>query len=633
MKKLLFFLSYSTITLWAQAQQGELDTSFNRLNILDYNSANSLIIQPDKKILVGGAFSQKILRLNTDGTPDPTFVPLGNSFNSWIPAMALQTDGKIVVGGGFTEFNNAYIAGRIARLNSDASIDTTFRIGTGITTDYSAVQDIVIQPDGKIVVGGDFDRFNNTDQYRIMRLNSDGTIDPTFKTGAGFNREISTLALQPDGKILAGGIFWSYKGQDVSPRMIRLNSDGSVDNTFTLGDGFNGWVQSIALQPDGKIVVGGMFTMVDQAQKKGIVRLNADGTIDPSFNVGSGFDANPFVHSVFVLPNGKILVGGQFTLYNGTNSNRIIRLNSDGSVDATFTIGDGCDQTVHAFALQDDERIIIAGEFNNYNNVSRKFVARLYGDNNIRTNVEDLINFCESPDVAVPFAANGFFNSGNTFTAQLSDENGDFSKPTNIGSLAGTSSGTINATIPSSVLTGEGYRIRVVSSNPPVDGYNNGKDLAIHNIIPVIIRISGFKLETSIAYKTYQWYRDENEIEGADKQSYTVTENGKYKVVVTDDRGCTDTSDFYNVTNVPTGIQDKEYQALIRVYPNPSSATVHIESPEPLRITLTNLQGQVMLSETGAKDLSLNRLAPGVYMLRIMNEQGMLLKVERLVKK
>lgn len=155
-------------------------------------------------------------------------------------------------------------------------------------------------------------------------------IDPSFDIGTGaigLNVSVHSIALQPDGKILAGGDFTTFNGTTQN-RLVRLNSDGSLDTSFNIGTGFNYGVTSITLQPDGKILVGGYLTTFNGATQNRLVRLNSDGTLDTSFNIGIGF--NEYVISVTLQPDGKILVGGLFKKYNGTTQNRITRLQEIG---------------------------------------------------------------------------------------------------------------------------------------------------------------------------------------------------------------------------------------------------------------------------------------------------------------
>jgi uncharacterized delta-60 repeat protein len=217
-------------------------------------------------------------------------------------------------------------------------------LGTGFG---STINSIAIQSDGKILAGGGFTNYQGTTRNFFVRLNSDGSYDATFNLGIGFNNPVTSIAIQSDGKILVGGVFTTYQGTTRN-RFVRLNSDGSYDATFNLGTGFDGTVASIAIQSDGKILVGGVFTTYQGTTRNRFVRLNSDGSYDATFNLGTGFDNTVF--SIAIQSDGKILAGGVFTNYQGTTRNFFVRLNSDGSYDATFNLGTGFDGNVLSIA-------------------------------------------------------------------------------------------------------------------------------------------------------------------------------------------------------------------------------------------------------------------------------------------
>jgi len=340
------------------------------------NIVYTIQIQSDEKILVGGPFSSydgipanKIIRLNSDGSIDNTFV-IGVGFNDTVRTIAIQSDGKILVGGGFSSYDGVS-SNYIIRLNSDGSIDDTFVIGDGFD---NIVYTIQIQSDGKILVGGNFGNYDGTSANRIIRLNSDGSVDNTFIVGDGFDNIVNTIQIQSDEKILIGGIFTSYDNTNAF-NIVRLNSLGSIDNTFVVGNGFNGQVNTIQIQSDGKILVGGQFTTYDGVSSNYIIRLNSDGSIDNTFDIGTGFDN--WVYTIQIQIDGKILVGGNFSSYDGIPSNFIIRLNSDGSVDNTFSVGTGFNSTVLTMLIKDNGTLLIGGGFYLYKPTTINRIIRL----------------------------------------------------------------------------------------------------------------------------------------------------------------------------------------------------------------------------------------------------------------
>src|SRR3990172_1754243 len=191
----------------------------------------------------------------------------------------------------------------------------------------------VLQVNGKILIGGNFTQYNGTGRNYIARINTDGSLDATFDPGTGANGTIMAIAIQTDGKIIIGGWFTQYNGTGRN-YIARINTDGSLDATFDPGTGANAWVHSLAIQADGKILIGGNFTQYNGTGRNYIARINTDGSLDATFDPGTG--ANAWVHSLAIQADGKILIGGNFTQYNGTGRNRIARINTDGSLDATF---------------------------------------------------------------------------------------------------------------------------------------------------------------------------------------------------------------------------------------------------------------------------------------------------------
>ncbi len=393
MKKVLFLISFFVLLLWSGESQAQanvdLDTSF--VTEAGFNNAvMTTAVQPDGKILVGGWFTtyqgisrSNIARLNADGSLDTSF-NVGAGFDAVVYSIVLQADGKILVGGDFTSYNGI-TQNSIARLNADGSIDTSFNMGNGLTTSggMAFVNTMAIQNDGKILVGGRFTDYNGTPRQRIARINTDGTIDTSFVVGSGFNADVKTIALQSDGKIVAGGSFKSYSFTNVN-YIVRLNMNGTVDSSFNIGTGFGGSpggavVQIIVVQPDDKILVGGYFTTYKGTTQNRIVRLNTNGNVDTSFVAVAGVD-NYFVNDIELQPDGKILLGGGFLSYNGIARRCLARINANGSLDTSFDIGTGFFGTlsnVETVSLQPDGKIVVGGYFTSYKGVDQNRIARL----------------------------------------------------------------------------------------------------------------------------------------------------------------------------------------------------------------------------------------------------------------
>ncbi len=333
--------------------------------------------QSDGKVLIAGNFTSyngisrnRIARLNPDGSLDSSFNP-GLGANGVIYRLLIQPDGKILIAGGFSSFNGT-ASNSIARLNIDGSLDLSF-YGYAISLN-SGIYSMALQSDGKILIGGDFRENYGSSPVNYMRLNPNGTVDPSFIKGAGLNSQVYSIGFQPDGKILVGGNFSNYYGRN---RIIRLNDNGTIDNSFNTSSGANDLIYNSILQSDGKILIGGFFTSYNGVSRNRIARLNADGSIDSSFDPESG--ANNSVEIIRLQSDGKILIGGQFTSFNGMSRNRVSRLNSNGNLDTTFDPGVGAASTIRAMTIQSDGKILIGGDFTEFNGVSRVRITRIYG--------------------------------------------------------------------------------------------------------------------------------------------------------------------------------------------------------------------------------------------------------------
>ncbi len=281
-------------------------------------------------------------------------------------AINLQKDGKLLIGGKFRVSNSPQFVG-IARLNPDGSLDNSFLCATDFV-----VYAIVVQPDGKILIAGN--PFDPEDLY-FTRLNPDGSFDESFLGGqggvVGGSRAPRALALQVDGKVLLGGMFGSVNGFPQAG-LARLNGDGSLDTTFTPGLYHSCLVGSIAVQPDGKILFGGDFNSVNGVLRHGIARLNPDGTLD-AFNPTIMPDTSDRSVKLFLQPDGRILVYGTFYEVNGVSCKFVVRLNPDGSLDSSF-MPDPLIVSVrgpNALAVQYDGKILLGKSWPPTNNLAR----------------------------------------------------------------------------------------------------------------------------------------------------------------------------------------------------------------------------------------------------------------------
>lgn len=343
---------------------------------------NTLALQPDGKLIVGGTFTAfggvsrpRIARLEVNGQVDATFAP-GQGANGSVNAVVLQPDGKVLLGGGFTKVGNRNRA-NIARLTSAGALDTAFNPGAGADNPVNA---LVLQPDGKVIIVGGFATFNGVTRAGVARLLPNGVLDQTFFPGTGANGPVSAVTLQADGKVIIGGEFTTFNSLPIR-YLVRLNADGSVDGTFDTSESPNSSVRSVTVQPDGLIVAAGGFTSVGITPRSYIARFNDNGTLDPAFDPGTG--PNSLIYSVALQPDGKMIIGGEFTAVGPLTQNRIARLTAGGTIDTTIDFGTGANLFVSTVLIQPDAEIVIGGGFTTINGIARSYVARLVGGEDI----------------------------------------------------------------------------------------------------------------------------------------------------------------------------------------------------------------------------------------------------------
>lgn len=386
-----FFNSYDGVERNRVArfnQDGSLDSSFSpSIN----NLVSSIVVQDNGKIIIGGSFTEidntirnRIARLNVDGSLEEAFNP---SSDSIVNSIVLRADNKILVGGGFGIIGNKERA-RIARLNQDGSVDTTFTKDIKIdVVSFSAVHTITLQSDGHALIGGSFFTKGNTNRDRLALINTSGGIDLSFAAGEFLTgARLSTMVMQKDNKIVIGGNFTSIGGYKVD-RVARLNTDGSVDTSFRTrdllvlekrnADYIN--VNSIAIQQDDKILVGlgRRFDQVSGRSSSRLVRLHIDGRLDNSFR-------NPFlpiIRDIVIQPDRKIIIAGAFSSINDRNQSNIARLDIFGNTDTSFSLNASIvGRRVNSLVVQPDGKILIAGDFSEVSGSARKNLARLNDD-------------------------------------------------------------------------------------------------------------------------------------------------------------------------------------------------------------------------------------------------------------
>jgi uncharacterized delta-60 repeat protein len=336
------------------------------------------------KVIIGGTFtsgfSGNITRLNANGSQDATFIK-GTGFNGEVNSIVQLPDGSLIVGGAFTSYNSA-TCNRIAKLSADGALDTTFVSNTAGGAGNSSVNCIAIDSNGQIVVAGGFTTFSGNPALGIVRLSPSGVRETTTTfsaSGTPTNCNVYGMIAQSDGKIMLTGIIYNGSSPTRSGA-VRLNADGSRDTTFNSNNGLhsisginfirNGY--AIARQPDGKYIIGGFFSAYNGNPVSNLVRIQTDGSYDNTFAppaIGSD------IYALLALPDGGLLVAGNFT----TPANRLIKLNANGAVDNTFQPGTGPGGTLYTLTRGPDGAVWLGGNFFTYNGTSVWPVVKIAG--------------------------------------------------------------------------------------------------------------------------------------------------------------------------------------------------------------------------------------------------------------
>ncbi|HQZ82230.1 MAG TPA: FG-GAP-like repeat-containing protein [Pyrinomonadaceae bacterium] len=288
--------------------------TFQGMGIRRTSSGKFLVSATD-----GLAFPTKLRRLNSDGSLDATYA-MDNSVADIVNAWSLDASERTVFDSG-----SAFV-----RLQQDGSLDTTFNTNVGV---FGRIAAMARQSDGKVLMAGDFTQFNGVAAGNFVRTNDDGTLDPTFNAGTGFNSPPTNLYLQPDGKVIAIGTFSQYNGFAVS-RIVRILANGSLDAGFNVSIDQGRSVYAVEPLSDGRMYIAGNFLTVGGASRPGVARLNADGSLDANFNALIGGPVN--ITAVKVQPDGKVLIGGEFSGIGGFNRSGFARVDSTGALDQAF---------------------------------------------------------------------------------------------------------------------------------------------------------------------------------------------------------------------------------------------------------------------------------------------------------
>jgi uncharacterized delta-60 repeat protein len=523
---------------------------------------------------------------------DPTF-SLSAAFNVSPRVIATQSDGKYLVGGNFLLLNEGQAQFGLARLTATGALDASFK--PGAIDSSGSVQTIAVQPDGKILIGGTFASVNGVARSRIARLNSDGSLDLTFvPTAALNNNAVVQLLAVADGRVLVG---------NGNSSVVRLNADGSLDATWTqtpIAIGLNGTntvfgtVRLFDLQPDGKVVVGATG-FVGSSTSAFVRRLNADGTNDPAFPLVTLGNASSFV-ALRALSDGRIMaaasgslaivqrltptgtadstfspinstglplvaasftadgrswLAGSFTTVNGASRNQLARLLVDGGIDPAYNPGTGVATTggltTTASAIQalDDGRALIVGDFGRINGIARIQIARLNAQSPGGVNgpaIFALDSYYREVRAGEPFAVQVSATGSAPLTYGGTYSGGSFNGVTTatvpFPTLAATNSGpiAINASNGNAVSPAQTFYVRVLPSAP----FIVQQPVALQSNSGRIVSLSVTSGGSSGL--SYQWFKNGNAIATGVQATFTLgaanpADSGDYTVVVRNNLG------------------------------------------------------------------------------------------------
>lgn len=394
---------------------GSLDTSFH-LNVV-LNMGLVLEHYPGNRILVGGNYNLFLIDYNGQNDNSFSTLPVFGYFTD----VTVQPDNKVIAVGDFY-YNTGYNYIDIVRFNPDGSVDATFDDGLSTSNSSDIIRAVEIQPNGKILIGGDFNFYGGNITGNFARLNSNGSFDGSFNIGSGFNNPVHTILIDSFSEIVVGGNLVSYNGTPCSS-IVKMDTNGIMNNLFicpyscnpnegvkkiielsnkklliggggsyggvsttatvivdSLGNLVNAFqsfqVSDVAMQSDGKVIsVGGFWYSYEDVYRGGIRRFNPNGTEDSTFSFV--FGAPGEIYDMVVLPGNNMVIVGDFLHYDHVYVNHIARVLANGNIDTTFNTGAGPDGNIEAIGLQSDGKLIIGGDFTHFDGVQVNGIARL----------------------------------------------------------------------------------------------------------------------------------------------------------------------------------------------------------------------------------------------------------------
>jgi uncharacterized delta-60 repeat protein len=654
--------------------EGSIDDTFHGPDFVSAHGVREIQLHDDGRIMVGGSFAfadesgnHYLVRLFEDGSVD-------SAFNTDFLPVGLSWEYPFVGGIHITDQNKYLVTGRILipdqfqpitifQLNEDGGFDEDFQIPVMTSADFNSPSVYLLLPlaGDKYLIGGQFDSVNSLPFKRIAMIKSDGTLDttfssgeieglyralrveggqllivpaystfpkiylarinedfnydPTFNPGTGANERVVDVYIQNDEKIVISGFFTTYNGTSRNG-IARILPDGSLDSSFDPGNGFKmiRTAYALAEQADGKILAGGNFTSFNDVPVNRLVRLNNNGSLDYSLNTGTG--ASHSVRDIKIQNDESIIVAGAFAQFNDQPAGRIVRLNPDGSSDENFNSGYGTNGTIRCANMQADGKILIAGDFTMFDSIARNRIARLNNNGSLDLDFDPGYGFQPYDIVANPRVyATGLQEDGKIIVAglfQMFD-----SIPVN-GIVRLNHNGSLDTSF---TYAYELMRVHTMLIQPD-DRIVIGGMIFMIDSVPAghFARLNAdgsidTTFQTGIGFnnfvETLALQEDGNILAGGWFTAYDGT--GRNRIARISGDG-------------PEGVRNDFKTALIKVYPNPAHGYIHIETDRCLQgamIRLYDLQGRMLQEQSNISGRSfridLAGHKPGVYMVEVIS--------------
>ena len=434
-------------------------------------------------------------------------------------------------------------------------------------------------------------------------LSQAGSIDTTFKIANGFDSFVNDIAVQNDEKIVAVGYFDNFN-DTAAARIIRLNNNGSRDHSFVTGTGFTEQASCIKIDGNGKIYVGGGFYTYNGNAAQRLVRINNDGSIDQNFNTSSGF--NDYVNSITFDKNNKVIVAGYFSMYGSDSAKYIARLDQNGVRDTSFKA------SLNSYALNAivlaNEKIMVLGSFTKVNGKDRKYIALLNSDGTLDESFDAgntfSIEMKQCIELNGKYLVGGYFGNYALLNANGSVNN-TFIKP----------NGSTNALINTIVQQPNG-KILLGGAFSPLGSTASSNFIRITN--------SG-SIDDTLNLGT-----------GFSGEVKKIVALGDTAIYVAGGVTSYNGKDIKRLVRISTkkisgvGILENK-NSVISVYPNPTSNFVYLSSNQASRIIVLDVNGKEVLNfNTNSSQIDLSSLTQGIYFLQVLNNEE--IKTAKIIK-